>query len=339
MPLIKKVDELFSSDKQLFQESYKYRKPCILRGAAKEQPAWEKWTNDYLRKEIGSAHIQPLYYPENKRDYRTAKFLDMQFSDFLDRLCAGNKDILYWFEGPSSANFWGGEDKDVRINSDLKSLSNDFVIPSYFKASEIILAQIIMGTGKNGTLLHHDFGGEAKALAQLRGEKDIILVAPQFSKYLKLNTLHGRKNFTVSNLDIRDEIKNTKEDFPVYSAHIFPGDILYWPSFWFHDISNIGDINLAINIPLDELPANSAMLRHFMNMFLNKARNMSDSYQSGSTNLVEFIELLSVELENEALEKCDVSTFWELHTRSSTYQGKHWRKRKDQAEQIEKETV
>jgi hypothetical protein len=45
-------------------------------------------------------------------------------------------------------------------------------------------------------------------------------------------------------------------------AFLEPGDVLYWPSFWFHGVVNLDALSLAIAAPLDEVPMSALLIRH-----------------------------------------------------------------------------
>jgi hypothetical protein len=314
------VDELTSIDRETFLESYRFCKPFILRGGAKALPAFTKWSLEYLESRIADVVIQPLVYDEDQRDYSRAHFVEMSFREFCREIRCGNARTLYWFEGPVSANFWGGADKDARVNADLRMLAEDFVVPEFLRESEIIYAQMILGTGKNGTVAHHDFGGEAKCLMQLIGEKHVLLVAPQHGKHLMLHSIARPKNFTISTLDLRGkDFESICSQATVFEARIRPGDILYWPSFWLHDIANEGAINFAINAPIDEMPVNALMLRHLFAMNISLLRELDGELRIDPARIER--------IEQRLLDYTDVRTLWDLHAASTSYRGKHWRTR------------
>jgi hypothetical protein len=320
--LTQPVDELTSLDRCTFLESYRFRKPVILRGGARHIPAFAKWSLEYLESRIADVIIQPLFYEADKRDYSKAQFIEMSFREFCREIRSGNARTLYWFEGPVSANFWGGADKDARVNADLHMLAEDFAVPPFLRESEIIYAQMILGTGKNGTVVHHDFGGEAKCLMQLIGEKHVLLIPPQHGKHLALHSIAQAKNFTISTLDLRGgDFESICRQAPVYEARIRPGDVLYWPSFWLHDIVNEGAINMAINAPVDEMPVNALMLRHLLAVSLGRLRHFDPSLRIDPETIGQ--------LEQELLDHTGVKTLWELHAASTHYRGKHWRTRKE----------
>jgi hypothetical protein len=322
---LQRVDELSSIDRCTYLEHYRFRKPFVLRGGAAGIPAFGKWTLEYLEGQIAEIQIQPLIYENDKRDYSKASFVEMTFGEFCREIRAGNGRMLYWFEGPVSANFWGGIDKHARVNADLHMLAQDFAVPDFLRESEIIYAQIILGTGKNGTVVHHDFGGEAKCLMQLMGEKHVLLIPPQYGKELALHSITQEKNFTISTLDLRGrDFAAIASAVPVFEACIRPGDVLYWPSFWLHDIANDGEINFAINAPIDEMPINPLMLRHLLAMNLARLRHFDPELDVSRETIQQ--------LEAELLGHANVRTLWELHAASAQHRGKHWRTRKDQAQ-------
>jgi hypothetical protein len=324
---LRPVDEHSSMDRCTFLEEYRFRKPFILRGGARSIPAFNKWSLEYLESQIADVMIQPLIYEEDQRDPSKAKFIEMSFRDFSREIRSGNSRTLYWFEGPVSGNFWGGPGKHARVNTDLSMLAADFATPSFLRQSEIIYAQMVLGTGRNGTVLHHDFGGEAKCLMQLIGEKHVLLVPPQVGRHLALHSITEPKNFAMSGLDLRGrDFASITSEVPVFEARIRAGDVLYWPSFWLHDVANEGDINFAINAPVDEMPVNSLMLRHLLAMNIMRLQHLDPNLRI-DTQCIQ-------RLEQELLDHTDVTTLWQLHIASTIYREKHWREKKEEAGRI-----
>jgi hypothetical protein len=317
------VDEFDHIDRATFLERYRFRRPFILRGGARAVPAFGKWTLEYLERQIGGVTIQPLLYSTEGtagRDYSRAGFLEMSFRDFLAEIRSEHSRMLYWFEGPVSANFWGGEGRQARVNGDLAMLAPDFAVPAFLELGEVIYAQMILGTGRNGTVVHHDFGGEAKCMMQVLGEKHVLLIPPQYGHAVDLHSITGTRNFTISSLDLRGrDYEAILARAPVFEARIGPGDVLYWPSFWLHDIANHGEVNFAINAPLDEMPVNALMLRHLLATQVKRLREIDPA--------VEIPDSALAQLEAELLELTEVRTLWDLHITTQSYRGKHWRTR------------
>lgn len=301
------VDELTSIDRAVFLEKYRFRKPFVLRGGARRLPAFGKWTLDYLENCIGDVIIQPLSYEEDERDYSQARFVEMPFRKFCQELRAGTGKTLYWFTGPQSENFWGGPGKHADGKGALQSLGADFEPPGFLHESELIYAQMILGTGRNGTVAHYDFGGEAKCLMQLIGEKHVLLVPPQYGRQLAPQSIAEDGNFTVSTLDLRGrDARFIRASVPVFEAKVRAGDVLYWPSFWLHDIANAGDINLAINAPIDEVPMSPLLLRHLLAMNLRHLRRLEPDLQID--------DALMRRAEQQLLDCTEITTLWEAHS-------------------------
>jgi hypothetical protein len=299
------VEELDSIDRYTFLEHYRYRKPFVLRGGAAHVPAFRKWTLEYLESRIAGITINPLMYEGDRRDYSRANFVEMTFADFCRELRAGNGKTLYWIAGPVSNNFWGGPGKGARINPELNMLVEDFALPGFLREPEIVYGQIILGTGRNGTVIHHDFGGEAKCLMQLQGEKHILLVPPQDAAHVGLHSITANKNFTLSAFDLRGrDFERITAQARVYEATIGPGDAIYWPSFWLHDVINRGALNMAINTPIDEVPVSPLLLRHLLAMNLRRLKKFDPGF---------CIDTAQVKRVESELMDFDVHTLWDLH--------------------------
>lgn len=301
------VEELGAIDRYTFLEHYRFRRPFILRGGAKQLPMYKKWSLEYLEREIGHVQIRPLLYEQDARDYSKARFIEMSFREFCRELRADNRRTLYWIAGPVSNNFWTGPGKGAQVNPELHMLATDFSVPGFLRESELIYGQIILGSGKNGTVVHYDFGGEAKCLVQLLGEKHVLLVPPQYGGALALPSITENKNFTISSIDLRGRnVVSDDRDVPVYEALIRPGDVLYWPSYWLHDVANVGAINLAINVPIDEVPVSPLMLRHLLAMNVRHFQQLDPDWASRTASIRD--------LEEKLLAHTDMSTLWQVHT-------------------------
>ena len=71
------LDELSSEDKNLFQSHYKTpRIPVLLKGAAKDWPLFGKWSQDYIKNNMGSyiCKIIEDSRPAYAKDQTTLKF-------------------------------------------------------------------------------------------------------------------------------------------------------------------------------------------------------------------------------------------------------------------------
>ncbi len=300
------VEVLESLDRLTFLEEYRFRKPFVLRGGARHLPAFGKWTLEYLESQIGHILINPLMYEEDSRDYSRAQYIEASFSEFCAELRGGNGFTLYWIAGPVSNKLWAGPGKHSTVNPELEVLAQDFAPPTFLKREELIYAQIILGTGKNGTVVHHDFGGEAKCLMQLSGEKHILLVAPQDGEAVGLHSIAEPQNFTLSTRDLRGEgFAELSAAGRIHEATIGPGDAIYWPSFWLHDVVNRGEINLAINTPIDEVPVSPLMLRHLLAMNLRRLKHFDPGFAADSDAVRR--------AEQEIYGFTDVRTLWDLH--------------------------
>jgi len=81
-------------------------------------------------------------------------------------------------------------------------------------------------------------------LIQVCGNKRVILFSPQDASNLYLN---GDKS-AVLDIDIPDWKLYPKFSLTIpYECHLEPGDILFIPSLWFHNVTSV-DFGVAVNV-------------------------------------------------------------------------------------------
>jgi Cupin-like domain len=308
-----RVDEV-SLTRPDFLEHFRYRRPVIAKGAAQDLPAFKQWDLDYLIKKIGSAQIIVSKYRSGSNNYNEIEPVDMKFSEYARKFREpGFGQDLYLFNIAKSSNFWTNKKYGVDINPDFASLDDDFQAPAFLKREELVYAQIILGSGTNATRLHYDWGGEAKCLIQLRGRKHVLLVAPEHAHAMQLNGMVSNKNPSTSKVDIRGEALTNSESLKqlgVLEAVLEPGDVLYWPSFWAHDVVNLDDYTLAINAPVDELPMNPLFARHATMVTLTQVLNDLLRANCPEETVIAVLTAFS-KYERELLKGHPFSTLWD----------------------------
>jgi len=76
-----------------------------------------------------------------------------------------------------------------------------------------------------------------------------------------------------------------------YVAEVGAGDLIYWPGYWFHEVTNFDDQSLAISVFLDELRLSPLLLRHLLFHTLNA-----------------FTQIMHAHLEDAPLTRADLAT-------------------------------
>lgn len=312
---IERVPEISAVE---FATRYKNLKPVIVSGGARNLDAVLHWDLDYLNKKIGSAIVQVAHYGPDHRDYGTVQRIEMSFRDFHDGIVNQSAENVRYLFNNSTCIFARNEAQPEfhvgwgdHVNPGLAPLAEDFEVPSFFNKEDYVVASLIVGTQQNATILHYDMGGEAKALVQVKGSKRVLLFPPSSASLLHLHTMfdHGSKRSGPLSTQGAVDIHNPDfERFPdlrqlrCLEGEIGPGDILYWPAFWFHDVANIGEVNIAIGLFIDDIHLDALLLRHNLDATLRVFKTFLRNKAADQTKS---------EKDLRSIERCDgVDVFW-----------------------------
>ncbi|MEO8548771.1 MAG: cupin-like domain-containing protein [Kofleriaceae bacterium] len=276
---IQRVDSLEALD---FERSYRGKQPVIVTGGARELPLFNKWDLSYLRSVAGEAPVDVSHYRSTRGDYDDIEHKPWKLGDFIERLTHQEPgDVTYLFPNPSCIFARNEARKDLHtgwasaVNPGLLRLSDDFRLPSFLRPDDFVIASLILGTRKNATDLHYDWGGEGKVIAQVRGRRRIRLVSPDAAPALRLNTMFegsgedSEQKAPHERNPTRGQGAMTPERYAelvpwTYSGELDEGDLVYWPAFWFHEADNLTDPSLALSIFLDEIQLQPLLLRHLL---------------------------------------------------------------------------
>jgi hypothetical protein len=273
---LQKVERVPGLDRATFRERFQGRRPVVVPGGALDAPMLERWDLSYLAEAAGDARVTVAAYPEDRRDFGSVEPREMSLAEFLSDLAQPGSDEVRYLFNNSSCVFarndaltrlhvsWAAE-----LNAGLAPLAADFQVPSFIALEEYVLAVLIMGSRANATALHYDNGGEAKVVIQVRGRKRIILFPPQAAPALRPHTFFRRPGSasaspSIATVDIHAPADDSAGvDGPVgWVAELEPGDLVYWPPFWFHDVENTDDVNVAVGVFVDEIRITGLLLRH-----------------------------------------------------------------------------
>lgn len=109
--------------------------------------------------------------------------------------------------------------------------------PRYFSLSLLTQANMWIGPAGTNSNLHCD--PDHNLFFQIEGRKRVRLISPRDSKALKpvRNTFHDM----YSPIDLTDEnqLEELAQKVTIYEAMIEPGDVLYIPAHWWHNIDSL----------------------------------------------------------------------------------------------------
>jgi tRNA wybutosine-synthesizing protein 5 len=277
---LQQVERVHGLDRAMFRERFQGQRPVIVAGEALESPMLARWELPYLARAAGDARVTVAAYPEDRRDFAHIEPRDMSLAEFLSDLAKPAKDeVRYLFNNRScvfARNDAPGRPQigyAATVNPGLAPLAADFRLPSFVSPEEFVLAVLIVGSRDNATALHYDNGGEAKALMQVRGRKRIVLFPPEAVAGLRPHTFFRRPDMprfsgSQAMLDIHAQTGAAAgaEALAGWVADLEPGDVLYWPALWFHDVENLDEVNLAVGVFVDEVRLSALLLRHIANL-------------------------------------------------------------------------
>ncbi|MBN8703669.1 MAG: cupin-like domain-containing protein [Bacteroidetes bacterium] len=236
------------------------KRPVVIRNLTKGTFAEKNWNYDYFINEVGNLEIELIDEKSCDKDSSTAYTkgnCKMKFEEYLT--------ILKKNEFTSKRIFL------LNLFKVSPKLGKDFPCPKIMKGILGKLGYMFFGSKNTDVRLHYDIDMSDVLLTHFGGKKKVILVSPEYSKYLY------RLPFTTFSL-----VDLNNPDYQKYPALNFVkgqecilehGDSLYIPSGYWHYISYIdagfsvsyrklpskladkisGLVNICVLLPLDKI--------------------------------------------------------------------------------------
>lgn len=213
------VVENISKD-EFYNNYYKPQKPLIIKGFAKEWPAFEKWSLDYMSEISGDKDV-PLHgdKPLNAKKKFNGADKYMKMRDYVALLKKGPTKyrIFLW-----------------NMLKEVPSLQDDFSFPDFGIRFMKTLPSLFFGGEDSYTFMHYDIDLANIFHFHFEGKKQCILFDQDQTPYLyKLpNSLISNRDIDFSNPDF--------EKFPAlkkakgHVAYLEHGDALYIPEGYWH---------------------------------------------------------------------------------------------------------
>lgn len=201
-----------SSMENFLSDYYFARQPVVIEGAARQMPAFEKWSDAYLIEVLGD--INPLLMLPDGRRAR------MPFRDYLSYL--SNPENFTLNTGPLYMT-----DLYIRprfLGPALDVLAPDAVCPLPRPGTFAERTTIFAGPKGTATSMHQDVFSTDAWMAELRGEKSWRICAPQ-----DLDPITAADVDAFSGVDIGCD---------VFETTVTAGDVIYLPRLWWHQVRN-----------------------------------------------------------------------------------------------------
>lgn len=218
------VDEI-PSPQEFFQKYLQPGKPVLFKGAATKIPAYKLWTDDYLSLKYGDLVVD---VEEGKKENRSNELFNMPFKLFLK--IYNESDVYLVHSLPKAMR-------------DEMFLLRCLLCGGYTDG----LQDSVMWFSNGGTksVLHFDAIDNINCL--MSGSKDLFMVDKREKAHINIDSPKG--SFSKVDVDKVDLYKYPGlADVPWYKGRMEPGDCLFIPYRWFHQVRSYGPRNLAINI-------------------------------------------------------------------------------------------
>lgn len=211
--------------------------PVIFDGFLKDSQAVKKWSLDYLKERYGDTKVNVRLYGRKHDPGNTGASM-VPLSEAISDI--RNNGSMY----PSASTNLFIEHPELLDELNLTGLEN-------LIRRNLLRTEFFIGGPQNMSAFHCTAGGNL--FCQIYGEKKWVFISPRHSMwvYSKSGFVSEGRYFDSSVLS--DEANEIEEKYPLYkyvpkyTAHLKPGDVLYNPPWWWHEVSNV---NETIGVPI-----------------------------------------------------------------------------------------
>lgn len=226
------IERIKSLSRARFKKVY-IRRPVIITQGAKQWPAINYWKPSTIHKKLPKQKHKVTVFAQDKIPKKA--FIELEAEEIFERINAIDPLYKYYFAPEITAKTF-------------PDLFMDIVYPKWINQQNVKEMNFWFSQQHNQTILHFDLLNNF--LVQIYGRKKIRIFSPDDSAYLYPTTSTAYKEALLS--QIRDLDNPDLDQFPdfvhahCYEGIIFPGDILYIPAGWWHEIQSL-DVSLSIN--------------------------------------------------------------------------------------------
>jgi hypothetical protein len=216
------------SPQEFFEQYVAEQRPVLLRGLAEATKAYSKWTDKYLKEKYGNVAIE---YEHGKKESRSGGGGQAPMRELLRMI----------------------QTDDVYAVSDVPlELRKDLELPSPIKCggAESQLSNVVMWFSGGGThsVFHNDMSNNINCL--LAGTKKLVLVNASSRAVVESEGCGWRPRGAYSAVDVDAVDLDAYPGFAslqYFQAEMEPGDCLYIPFRWYHQVNSFERRNLAVN--------------------------------------------------------------------------------------------
>lgn len=211
-----------------------------------------KWSVDYLKENIGNKDVRIHVSPVDDMNFIKKNFVyrSLPFNEFIQRASMEVNSDFFICENEKYylRSLGNDERKDVSdIRKQYPEISQDIKFPDLFEEESFFSSVFRISSANMRLWTHYDVMDNM--LIQVVGVKKVVLFPPSDFDNMYMN---GDKSEVV---DIENPDLNI---FPLfanatkYECKIIPGDILFIPALWFHNVTTM-TYSISVNVFWREL--------------------------------------------------------------------------------------
>ncbi|WP_431611287.1 cupin-like domain-containing protein [Chryseobacterium sp. 'Rf worker isolate 10'] len=220
--ILKPIDVVEDISKEEFYEKYlKPRRPVVIRNMAKNWPAYQKWTMEYMKEVVGDVEV-PLY-DSSKADPSApinAAAAKMKFGDYIDLIQREPTDLRIFLFDPIKY---------------APKLLEDYISPKELMGGFLDKYPNMFFGGKGSvTFLHFDIDMAHIFHTHFNGRKHILLFDYKWRErlYQIPYATYALEDYDIENPDFtKFPALDGVEGIECYLEH---GDTLFMPTGWWH---------------------------------------------------------------------------------------------------------
>lgn len=226
------IERINSLSEVKFEKVY-IKQPFIITQGAQEWPAIKYWDPFTIHKKLPKQKHEVTVFTQDKIPKKA--FVQLESEEIFERINTVDPIYKYYFAPEITEEAFPG-------------LFADIVYPKWINRQNIKEMNFWFSQQNNQTILHFDLLNNF--LVQIFGRKKVRLFSPNDSSYLYPTISTSYKEARLSQIyDLDNPDLDNFPDFVhahSYEGIIAPGDILYIPEYWWHEVQSL-DISLSVN--------------------------------------------------------------------------------------------
>jgi len=225
-----------------FNQLYKDKSPLVIRGLGKHTKATREWSPDFFADKYGETLVDVRDSPQERvgtqASYNEADFVPTPLRDYVHEMRHGQ-----------SQRYLGAMSELFRHHPELMDDLEIEQLNAHIGV-KVIRPEIFMGTPRNHTPWH--CAGIDNYFLQINGEKEWHFINPAFTAGLCLKgsaMVFGAPGLFSNVIPGDDRLFPLFHKTPQYRVTLYPGDFLYNPAYWWHEVENNGEtIAVALRV-------------------------------------------------------------------------------------------